>query len=64
MYSSDIVRGVTFLAFEPLIVTAAIYFILTFTLSRIVSLYEAKLQNKSIKLNSSGKELAKETNLA
>lgn len=64
MYSSDIVRGVTFLAFEPLIVTATIYFILTFTLSRIVSLYEAKLQNKSIKLNSSGKELAKETNLA
>ena len=63
MYSSDIVRGVTFLAFEPLIITAIIYFIITFTLSRLVSLYEAKLQNKSIKVNSSNKEFIKETNL-
>ncbi len=49
MYSSDIVRGATFLAFEPLIITAVIYFVLTFTLSKLVGLLEYKLNNKTFK---------------
>lgn len=49
MYKTDIVKGVTFLAFEPLIVAALIYFILTFSLSKLVGLLEYKLQNKTYK---------------
>lgn len=48
MYSSDIVRGNTYLAFEPLIVAAMIYFVLTFSLSKLVSSFENKSQVKSI----------------
>ena len=47
MYSADIVKGNTYLAFEPLLVAAMIYFILTFTLSKLVGLLEFKLANKS-----------------
>jgi len=47
MYSSDIVRGNTYLAFEPLIVAAMIYFVLTFSLSKLVSSFENKLQTNS-----------------
>lgn len=43
MYNTDTVRGNTFKAFEPLIVTAVIYFIITFTLSKFVSNFERRL---------------------
>ena len=49
MYKADIVRGGTFLAFEPLIVAALIYFVLTFSLSKLVGLLEYRLQNKTYK---------------
>ncbi|MER3123747.1 hypothetical protein ABQG71_21665, partial [Bacillus altitudinis] len=45
MYSADIVKGNTYLAFEPLLVAAMIYFILTFTLSKLVGRFEFKLDN-------------------
>ncbi|CEH33724.1 amino acid ABC transporter permease [Romboutsia lituseburensis] len=45
MYSADIVKGNTYLAFEPLLVAAMIYFILTFTLSKLVGRFEFKLEN-------------------
>jgi polar amino acid transport system permease protein len=43
MYNTDTVRGNTFKAFEPLIVTAVIYFMITFTLSKFVSNFERRL---------------------
>lgn len=49
MYKADTVRGVTYLAFEPLIVAALIYFVLTFSLSKLVGLLEYKLHNKTPK---------------
>ena len=38
------VKGVTYLAFESLIIVGAIYFILTFTLSKLVGAYERRLK--------------------
>ncbi|HSQ87587.1 amino acid ABC transporter permease [Romboutsia sp.] len=55
MYSADIVRGNTYLAFEPLIIAAMIYFVLTFSLSKLVSSFENKLQAKSTGKASTGK---------
>lgn len=49
MYNADTVKGNTFLAFEPLLVAAMIYFVLTFTLSRIVNLIEFNMQNSNKK---------------
>ena len=49
MYNADIVKGNIFLAFEPLLVAAMIYFVLTFTLSRIVNLIESNMQNSNKK---------------
>ena len=49
MYNADTVKGNTFLAFEPLLVAAMIYFVLTFTLSRIVNLIESNMQNSNKK---------------
>lgn len=43
MYNTDTVRGNTFKPFEPLIVAAFIYFIVTFTLSKMVSNLERRL---------------------
>ncbi|WFD11635.1 amino acid ABC transporter permease [Tepidibacter hydrothermalis] len=40
MYNTNIVRGNTFQPFEPLIVAAIIYFILTFTLSKFMNKIE------------------------
>ncbi|MGL5314854.1 MAG: amino acid ABC transporter permease [Peptostreptococcaceae bacterium] len=50
MYKADIVRGVTYLPFEPLIVAAIIYFILTLSLSKLVEIFEAKLSSKGQKV--------------
>ena len=44
MYNTDTVRGNTFRPFEPLIVTAIVYFIMTFTLSIIIKAFERRLK--------------------
>lgn len=44
MYNTDTVRGNTFRPFEPLIITAIVYFIITFTLSNIVRAFERRLE--------------------
>lgn len=43
--ASDIVRGVTYKSFEPLIVVAAIYFILTFTISKLLGIAERRMKD-------------------
>ncbi|KKY02809.1 arginine ABC transporter permease [Paraclostridium benzoelyticum] len=62
MYSADIVKGNTYLAFEPLLVAAMIYFVLTFTLSKLVGLFELKLENKSVRESKSSFKIFKTTN--
>lgn len=44
MYNADTVRSNTFQPFEPLIVAALIYFILTFALSKLLGVLERRLQ--------------------
>ncbi|MCX7695249.1 MAG: amino acid ABC transporter permease [Caloramator sp.] len=44
MYNADTVRGVTFRPFEPLIIAALIYFMLTFTLSKLLGKLEGRLK--------------------
>lgn len=44
MYNADTVRGNTFQPFEPLIVVALIYFIITFTLSKLLGLAERRMR--------------------
>lgn len=44
MYNVNIVRGNSFKSMEPLIIAAIIYFIFTFTLSRLVGLFERRLK--------------------
>jgi amine acid ABC transporter, permease protein, 3-TM region, His/Glu/Gln/Arg/opine family len=41
---SDIIRSVTFKAFEPLLTIALIYFVMTFTLSKIMGRIEGRLK--------------------
>ncbi|MPQ42595.1 amino acid ABC transporter permease [Clostridium tarantellae] len=43
MYGANVVTGVTYKAFEPLIVAAVFYFIMTFSLGRLMSYIERKL---------------------
>ena len=49
MYNANTVSGNTYKPFEPLLVSAFIYFILTFTLSRIVSILEKNMENSNKK---------------
>lgn len=44
MYNTSTVRGNTFKPFEPLIITAIIYFIITFSLSTVVRAFERRLE--------------------
>lgn len=44
MYNADTVRGNTFQPFEPLITAAVIYFVLTFTLSKVVGTFERRMK--------------------
>ncbi|MCX7841732.1 MAG: amino acid ABC transporter permease [Clostridia bacterium] len=44
MFSSSIVRGATYRALEPLLLTAVIYFILTFTLSKFLGIAERRMR--------------------
>jgi polar amino acid transport system permease protein len=43
MYKADTVRGATFRPFEPLIVAACIYFLMTFPLSKLLARVERRL---------------------
>lgn len=43
-YTSNLVRANTFLAFEPLIVTAFIYFVITYVLKKLVGILERRLR--------------------
>jgi polar amino acid transport system permease protein len=45
MYNADTVRGNTFKPFEPLMVAALMYFIMTFTLSKLMGRFERRLKN-------------------
>jgi len=43
MFNTDTVRGITYIAFSPLIVAAFIYFIMTFTLSKVLGRVERRM---------------------
>ena len=43
LFSTDIVKGTTFIAMEPLYVAGIIYFVLTFTTSRIIAYFEGRM---------------------
>ena len=44
MRKSDIIRSITYHSFEPLLTVALIYFIMTFTLSKLLNAYERRLK--------------------
>lgn len=44
MYNTDTIRGNTFLAFEPLIIAAIIYFTISYILTKLVGLLERRLK--------------------
>ena len=44
MYASKVVRGVTYRGFEPLIIAAAYYFVITFTLGRALAYVERRMK--------------------
>ncbi|MBN3376802.1 arginine ABC transporter permease, partial [Clostridium botulinum] len=44
MYNADTVRGNIFRPFEPLLVAALMYFILTFTLSKLLGVAERRMR--------------------
>ncbi len=45
MYNANIVKSQTWLIAEPLIVAALLYFIITFTMSKIISYFERKMNS-------------------
>ncbi|OOM13874.1 amino acid ABC transporter permease [Clostridium saccharobutylicum] len=49
MYNAGVVRGNTALGLEPIIVAAIIYFILTFTLSRVLGYVERRMKSSDIR---------------
>jgi len=44
MYSAKVVTGQTYRAFEPLIIAAVFYFVITFTLGRIINYIERRMK--------------------
>jgi arginine/lysine/histidine transport system permease protein len=42
--ASDVVRGVTYKSFEPLLVVAGVYFVMTFTLSKVLGIAERRMR--------------------
>ena len=44
MYAAKVIRGNTFRGFEPLIVAAAFYFVITFTLGRLMNYIERRMK--------------------
>lgn len=49
MYAAKIVQGSTYRSLEPLIVAAGFYYILTFTLGRVISLIERRMKVSDIR---------------
>lgn len=49
MYAAKIVQGSTYRSLEPLIAAAGFYFILTFTLGRVISLIERRMKVSDIR---------------
>lgn len=49
MYAAKMVQGSTYRSLEPLIVAAGFYFILTFTLGRVISLIERRMKVSDIR---------------
>lgn len=49
MYATNVVKGSTFRSFEPLIIAAACYFVLTFTLGRLMSYLERRFKASDIR---------------
>lgn len=47
MYKTNLIRGATYISFEPLLVAAAIYFTLTFPLSKLLSYIERRLSTNA-----------------
>ncbi|HQL32600.1 MAG TPA: amino acid ABC transporter permease, partial [Treponemataceae bacterium] len=45
MYKANTVRGNTFQPFEPLLVAAVVYFVLTFPLSKLLARIERRMRN-------------------
>ncbi len=43
MHASKIVQSSSYIAFDPLVIVAALYFIITFTLSKLVGALERRL---------------------
>ena len=43
MYRADTIRGITYRPFAPLMVAALIYFVITFTLSRLLGIVERRM---------------------
>lgn len=44
MTQYKVINGITYLAFEPLLIIGVIYFVLTFLLSKLVGVYERRLK--------------------
>ena len=44
MYNTDTIRSLTYLSFEPLIIVAVIYFILTYIIKQLVAIFERRLK--------------------
>lgn len=44
MYNNSTVRGITFRPFEPLIITAMVYFVITFSLSTLIRTLERRFE--------------------
>jgi polar amino acid transport system permease protein len=44
MYKTDTLRGITYKPFLPLIIAAVIYFVITFTLSKLLGIVERRLR--------------------
>lgn len=49
MFKAKIVTGATYLQLEPLIVIAAFYFIMTFSLGRLMNYFEGRMRNSDIR---------------
>lgn len=45
MYASKIVQSSSYIAFEPLVIVAVLYFMITFTLSKVVGVLERRLSH-------------------
>ncbi|GFN30113.1 amino acid ABC transporter permease [Paenibacillus xylaniclasticus] len=46
MYRTGTVTSITYLSLEPLLVAAAVYFVMTFTLSKLLGAFERKLKTQ------------------